>query len=400
MDIRLQEVPGELFAGRRPVEIVERKGIGHPDTICDALAEELSRGLCKFYLERFGVILHHNVDKVLLWGGSSRAVFGGGEIIEPMEIYLSGRASTHYKGVTVPVEDIAVEVCERWLDTHLHMLDPRRHARIHVLIRPGSDELIELFLRQRDAGVWLSNDTSCGAGSAPVDALETAVLAAEQALVAPATTATYPALGEDVKVMGVRRDATLSFTVSCAMVDAHTHNLDDYLTHKLRVAELVRAALGPIAQPIDIVVNAADDPDANSLFLTVLGTSAESGDDGQAGRGNRASGLITPFRAMTMESVAGKNPVTHVGKLYNVVAGLIARDLVAGVDAVAAAQCVLVSQIGKPVTQPQIVDVQLGLHDGAAIADVRVSIEERVAAGLASIPELGEQIVSGKIRLY
>ena len=65
----------------QPVEIVERKGIGHPDTICDALAEELSRTLCQFYLDNFGLILHHNVDKALLWGGTSLPKFGGGKII-------------------------------------------------------------------------------------------------------------------------------------------------------------------------------------------------------------------------------------------------------------------------------------------------------------------------------
>ena len=77
----------------RPVEIVERKGIGHPDTICDALAEELSIALSKFYLERFGLILHHNVDKALLWGGAARAGFGGGEVLQPIELFLAGRAT-------------------------------------------------------------------------------------------------------------------------------------------------------------------------------------------------------------------------------------------------------------------------------------------------------------------
>jgi len=41
-----------------PIEIVERKGLGHPDTICDHLSEELSRSLSKYYLEHFGCVLH------------------------------------------------------------------------------------------------------------------------------------------------------------------------------------------------------------------------------------------------------------------------------------------------------------------------------------------------------
>ena len=71
-----------------PIEIVERKGVGHPDTICDALAETLSVALSRFYLDRFGAILHHNVDKALLWGGAARPRFGGGEVLQPIELYL------------------------------------------------------------------------------------------------------------------------------------------------------------------------------------------------------------------------------------------------------------------------------------------------------------------------
>src|SRR5579883_2619317 len=118
----------EIGIGRLPLpsvedgvaEIVERKGRGHPDSICDALAEELSLGLSRFYRERFGVILHHNVDKVLLWGGQARSAFGGGEVVRPMEIYLSGRATFEHGGVKVPVEALAVEGSRAWLARNLH----------------------------------------------------------------------------------------------------------------------------------------------------------------------------------------------------------------------------------------------------------------------------------------
>ena len=83
---------------------MKRKGLGHPDSVCDALVENLSIALSRFYLERFGVILHHNVDKGLLWGGAAQPAFGGGEIAEPMEnVYrrprhreLRGRAEVRW----------------------------------------------------------------------------------------------------------------------------------------------------------------------------------------------------------------------------------------------------------------------------------------------------------------
>ena len=94
---------------RLRVEVVERKGLGHPDSICDALAEAFSVSLCRCYRERFGIILHHNVDKALLRGGSARPAFGGGQVVEPIEIFLAGRATTTYKGVDVPVAELAIE---------------------------------------------------------------------------------------------------------------------------------------------------------------------------------------------------------------------------------------------------------------------------------------------------
>jgi len=400
MNLHLSNISPAALASRRDVEIVERKGLGHPDTICDALAEELSRGLCRFYLERFGLILHHNVDKVLLWGGAASPAFGGGEVLEPMEIYLAGRATTEFDGVRVPVHEIAHEVCDAWLQEHLHTFDPRKHVKLHVLVRPGSADLVDLFLRQQKAGIWLANDTSCGVGYAPLSTLEHSVLAAESVLVSKATTAAHPALGEDVKVMGIRSGERLDFTVACALIGAHLKNLEAYLEAKGLAANLVRSAIGPWDGPTNVEVNAADDPDTESLYLTVLGTSAEAGDDGQAGRGNRANGLITPYRNMTMESVAGKNPVTHVGKLYNVAAGRIASLLVDNIDEVAAAQCALVSQIGHPINEPAIVDVQVATVDGGPVEPLRAEIEEVVTQRIEQIAALWEKFVRGELSLY
>src|SRR5215471_14957560 len=97
-----------------PVEIVERKGLGHPDTICDAIAEHLSARLCRAYLDRFGAVLHHNVDKVLLAAGASRPAFGGGQLTRPIDLYLGGRATEEVRGARVPVAEIAVDATREW----------------------------------------------------------------------------------------------------------------------------------------------------------------------------------------------------------------------------------------------------------------------------------------------
>jgi S-adenosylmethionine synthetase len=205
-----------LPTGAATHEIAERKGRGHPDSICDALAENLSIGLARFYLERFGAILHHNVDKALLIGGAARPAFGGGELTEPIEIILAGRATRRFRGVTVPVDELAVELTREWLGRNLRNIDTARDVRLVPRIRETSPDLAALFLRGAQGGMPLANDTSFGAGFAPLDRLERAVLAVERSLCAAA-----PEIGEDIKVLGVRSADRLELTVACAFVGRH-----------------------------------------------------------------------------------------------------------------------------------------------------------------------------------
>jgi len=342
-------------------EIVERKGIGHPDTICDYLAEELSVTLSKVYLERFGAIMHHNVDKALLVGGEANPVFGGGEVISPIEIYLVGRALKEYKGVTIPVEELVIEVVRGWLKENIKNLDPDKHVIIKPRIKPGSRDLVDLFLRFRQKGeVPLANDTSFGVGFAPLDDLERIVFETEQLLNSPSFKENHPYVGEDIKVMGVRIRNKVRITVACAFVSKYVESLKDYLEKKEHIRRIVEEmAQGLTEREVEVFINTADDPERESVYITVTGTSAEQGDDGQVGRGNRVNGLITPYRPMSLEAAAGKNPVSHIGKIYNVVANLIADRVVGEIEEVEEAYCYLVSQIGKPINEPQVCDVKV-----------------------------------------
>ena len=385
----------------KPVEVVERKGIGHPDTICDALAEELSRALCRFYLDKFGIVMHHNVDKVLLRGGTSQPRFSGGVVTAPIELFMAGRATCEYKGITVPLEELIRESCVQWLQSHFHVLDPLQHIKLHSLIRPGSVDLVELYLRQEQTGIALANDTSCGVGYAPLSELERVVLQVEKSLNSADTKSTHPEIGEDIKVMGVRKQETLELTVACAFIDRYIKNVDDYVQKRATLIALVEQAVRvESSMPVHINVNAADDIDQGSLYLTVTGTSAESGDDGEVGRGNRVNGLIAPYRPMNMEAAAGKNPVTHVGKLYNIVAQRIAETLIHELEEVQEAYCYLVSRIGSPITEPQVADLQLVMQDGLAIDVVRSRAEEVVYDQLADIARIRQELIDGALTVY
>jgi S-adenosylmethionine synthetase len=382
-----------------PLEIAERKGLGHPDTICDALAESVSVALSRFYLERFGAILHHNVDKALLWGGVARPAFGGGEVLEPIELYLAGRATAAVKDVLVPLDELATQAARAWLRSHLRYLDVDRHIRIHTLIRPTSADLSNLFRRR--VGTPLANDTSFGVGFAPLDLLERTVLSVERELNLPATKTAHPQIGEDIKVMGVRTADAIHLTVACALVGRHVASLDEYQEKKAAIGRLATAAAHAAgAAEVEVEVNPADGASEDSVFLTVTGTSAEAGDDGQVGRGNRVNGLITPYRPMSLEAAAGKNPVTHIGKLYNIVASRIAESVVDRVPGTIEAQCCLLGRIGYPIDEPQVADLKVRLEEPKRIDTLRAQYVRIVRDQLGEIGSLWRETVDGRIALW
>jgi S-adenosylmethionine synthetase len=382
-----------------PFEVVERKGAGHPDTIADAVAEGVSLALCRQYRKSFGRVMHHNVDKSLLWGGAAESAFGGGRVLKPMELFIAGRATTAVRGEVVPVDAIATETARNWFQANLPMVDVRAGLKVHSLIRPGSADLVELFERQQRLAAPLSNDTSIGVGFAPLSRLETAVAGIARRLNGSEVRRHSPEIGPDIKVLGIRNGEAATFTVAIAFIDRHIRDAKHYLERKAAAEALVRdiATASGFRDP-EIAVNAADDAAAGSFYLTVTGTSAEAGDDGQAGRGNRVNGLITPFRPMSIESFAGKNPVTHVGNLYNIAAGLIAQAIADGVPDIAEAHCHLVSQIGRPVTSPHFASVFVAPRQGHDIGRFEAEIVRIVNAELSRIPGIASELLEGSLK--
>ncbi len=385
----------------QPVEVVERKGQGHPDTLCDAIAERISVKLCRAYLQATGAVLHHNVDKVLLCGGASRPAFGGGDVLEPIEIHLAGRVTRAVDSTVFPVDELAVQACREVLAEHVRCLDVDRHVNIHPHFRGGSADLTELYARQPGDRVPLANDTSIGAGFAPRTDLERVVMAAERALASADAKLRCPALGDDVKVMGIRNGGRISLIVACAMIGHHLADVTAYLAAKeIATALVYAAATSETRLEVDVALNTADDASRGSVYLTVTGTSAEAGDDGEVGRGNRTSGLITPYRPMTLEAAAGKNPVTHVGKLYSILAERVAVRLCSERPEIAAAECILVSKIGHAVTDPQIADVTITMRDTSMPLSTRDDLEPLVRRVLDSLPSLRDDLVAGRVKIF
>lgn len=373
-----------------PVEIVERKGIGHPDSLCDGMAERISVEYSKWCLEHFGMILHHNFDKVQLVAGEANVYYGGGEMIRPIRIQIAGRGLPTWKGVKIPMDTIAIEAARAHLRETLRYLDPVQHVVIDSYAGRGAEEL------QYTVDNIVANDTSFGVSHWPRSDVELTVY--ETAQYINYTLINELPLGEDVKVMGARHGDVITLTIALPFIASRIHDAAEYMEAKTTAqAAIQRFAETLTERQVRVDVNTADNVDADAVYLTLTGTSAEQGDDGAVGRGNRVNGLITPFRATSLEAAAGKNPVSHVGKLYNLLALETAQAIVAQVPEVRAATVYILSQIGHPLDEPLVATVQLNTRNGELKESVRTAVAAVVDAKLQDIDGLRQRILERKL---
>ncbi len=373
--IKIEKLAGTPVS-MQAVEAVERKGLGHPDTIMDHIAEAISIALAREYKKLFGAVMHYNIDKGLLAAGRARKAFWGGKILKPMVLYIGDRATFEAKGVKIPVPEIAIETAKEWVEKNLRFVRPERHMRYRVTLAPGSAQLAEIF---SEKGLKGANDTSAAIGYWPLSPLEEAVLSTEQYLNGKDFKSRFPETGEDVKVMGVRRGRDLALTIAMPFVDRFIKSEAGYFVLKEMVEGDIEKFLQGFAGYFDSMELHFNNLDGrgkgeSGIYLSVLGTSAEDADSGQVGRGNRVNGLISLCRPMTMEAAAGKNPVSHVGKIYNILSHRLARLICEQVEEVSEAYVLLVSRIGLPVNEPAAVSVKARLEKGAALKDVSKKI--------------------------
>ena len=379
------------------VELVERKGVGHPDSICDAIADQLSIALCREYEKTFGRVVHHNIDKALLVAGRTSPRWGGGTVEEPMRLIFGDRAIYEMNGKTVPVGEIVIGTAQEWFRENLRFVDPEIHCVFQNEIKPGSPELTDIFDRE----IIGANDTSAAVGYAPLSETERIVLDTERHLNSAEFKASFPEAGEDIKVMGYRQYRELVLTVAMAFVDRFVPTGEAYFARK----EEIRSAIQDFVvqkkhnfDKIRVDLNTLDQEDRgeDGMYLTVLGTSAEGGDCGQVGRGNKVNGVIALNRPMSTEAAAGKNPISHVGKIYTFLTHGIADHVYKNVPGIAEIYVWLCSQIGQPIDQPLVASAQLVLKPGASLSDVHEPVKEVIERELADIYSFTKRLTAGE----
>ncbi|MFN3480296.1 MAG: methionine adenosyltransferase [Thermodesulfovibrionales bacterium] len=379
------------------VEIVERKGTGHPDYICDSIMEAISVTLSKEYRKAFGTILHHNIDKGLLAAGRTVKNFGGGKITKPMELTIGDRATFWADSKRIPVREIAIESAKDWIRKNLRFIDPERDIKYRVVLAPGSAELVDIF--KRPGAVRPANDTSAAVGYYPLSPTEKVVLELERYLNSKKFKTKYPETGEDIKVMGLRRKKDLDLTIAMPLISHFVKSEKEYFDKKEIIQRKMMDFLEKFEgfKNIRIHFNTLDERGRglSGIYLTVTGTSAEDADSGQVGRGNRVNGLISMNRPMGTEAAAGKNPVSHVGKIYNVLAHHVAKRIYEEIEGLKEVYVLLLSMIGTPIDRPQMASAQVLTDGKTRIKDIQKRIREIIEAELSGINRFCDDLSRG-----
>ena len=392
----------ETFKGKsvaeHSVEIVERKGTGHPDYMCDSMMDAISVALSREYIKEFGTILHHNIDKSLLAAGRVDKRFGGGSVTKPMELTIGDRATFSASGRKIPVSDIAIDTAKKWLKENMRFVDPEKHLKYNIALASGSEELTDIFLRP--GKIRGANDTSAAVGYYPLSLTENVVFELERYLNSTSFKDKYPETGEDIKIMGLRKGEGLDITVAMPLLANYIQSEKEYFERKNIVHKEMVEFLEKYKefQTIEVHLNALDEKGRGlgGIYLSLLGTSAEDADSGQVGRGNRVNGLISVNRPMGTEASAGKNPVSHVGKIYNVLAHKIAQEIYEASEGIKEVYVMLLSRIGTPIDKPQMATAQILFEEGREIKEVAENAEEIFNRELRNINSFCLELGEGK----
>jgi S-adenosylmethionine synthetase len=391
-------------------EFVELKGRGHPDTLSDALAENLSINYSKYTLNRFGAILHHNFDKVGLLGGSSYVAFGRGYLTNPIRVLINGRISRKFADEVIPVQKLLTHWTKVFFKRRLPLVDVDEHLDIHLNLSNQSSpgKTYEKESKKSARSRWFepksfadlpelkrpfANDTSLGVGYAPFSKLERLVLKIEQTLNSDKFKKKFPWMGSDIKILGFRHNDSYFLTICVPQIANFVKSLGEYKNNKIKTRIEIEKILYKFSiKDYELSINTRDNHSLRELYLTATGSSIESGDEGLAGRGNRINGLISPMRPMSMEGSFGKNPVNHIGKVYYIAAFDIADKIYKELRV--PNEVFLASQSGRNLLDPWVVSVALPTN----FSDIS-SVKKLVEKEVKSIPKITDLLLKQKTTL-
>jgi S-adenosylmethionine synthetase len=377
-----------------PFDTAERKGIGHPDSLADLIADAFSRRYAHWCLRQFGAIPNHWVDKVNLVGAAADVRFGGFDIRKPVDCYLFGKITDQVGAMRIPIEELFQDVVDEVLPSALGDGRILEHVRLHInntrgtavdhdaqFYEPCAADSISRVLATES----VANDSVICVGAARRGLAAELAVALERRITGADFRQAFPAVGTDVKVMVVRDGENLDIT---SAIPIHPEWVNSWEAYRSIVDEAQGAVSAELKALLDndarargctnvaLHLNTKDRPGYG--YLAPFGTSLGKGDCGAVGRGNRASGAIEPLRPTSCEAPAGKNPLHHVGKIYTTIAADAARRILA--DTGRFAEVTIVTRNGASLSDPAHVLVALNSPVDEVIA---VQIERILLVSVA-----------------
>lgn len=385
-------------------ELIERKGAGHPDSICDELASLISQAYSSYTVENCdGMVLHHQIDKLMLIGGKTEVEFGKGSFVEPITIVLSGRISRNYLGKDLPVNEIIDKCLRDYFSDRFPMIDFDKNIKIIDLLTsyagPGTlkestGSIASMFSPVAKEAVRgyedvVANDTSFCLAYEPMSSLEKLVIDLEQHLTSRSMRNKNKWLGTDIKIMAYRQGEDVDLTACIPQIAAHVPSYASYKENlDMITAEMLKFAEDRMPNSnINMSTNTKDKDDTQNVYLTVSGASL-SGDIGVVGRGNRPNGLITARKPMSLEGTNGKNPRYYAGFIYAVCTKKIAKRIY---DETGMPNIVeIVSQNGGQLLKPW--------HTRITTEANKDVVQKIVEEELSNIPSITEDFIAGKLK--
>lgn len=396
-------------------EVVETKGKGHPDNICDTLAEKISANYSNYCLENYGVILRHMIDKLSILGGGSKVYFGKGEMVSPIRILVNGRFTDRYKDKKIDYMSIVLSTIKGYLkelfplldvDKYLIVVDNTHHNEgpgvVYNIDDTTNNERKKFFeaISEEDLlkhnNFNRCNDTSTTVSYYPMSKLERVVLSIEQTLNSEKYKIKYPWVGNDIKVMGMRKQEKIEITSCVPLISVYVKDLEDYKNKmKMIKKDILKVVKKEFKEnEISIYLNTRDNYVKNDLYLTAIGSAVESGDEGAVGRGNRSRGVIPFSRNFSMEASCGKNPVYHTGKLFTAIGDIISKKIYDKFNIENVVFCT--SKMGDSIEDPWNVSVELNKE----ISDeIKNEIDKLVKKEIKNHNNITKKIIQGKIKL-
>lgn len=369
MNLYIKE--NSIDMNQQPIEVVERKGLGHPDTIADGIAESVSIEYAKYCLKNFGAVLHHNVDKIIVFGGQCNLKYGSGKLIKPFRILFGGRMSQSFGSKEIDIKTIQTITTKKYLQRILPRLNVNKDLEFHTFTSSStkiphwfSPRTIDDLPEHKNPH---ANDTATIVGFWPLSTTEQIVLTSEKYFYKyePKIHPRFDFIGSDIKIMAVRKEYNVELTLCIPIHADKVKNQEMYFKYKSLIqsglSEFLEEKFGKLLN-ISLKINTQDqkikkdDDNGRGRYLTVIGSALDYGEEGLSGRGNRCRGLISSMRASTVESIYGKNPIYHVGKIYALIANTIAKEISFSFDC--EATVIITTRNGDPLYSPYNIFVE------------------------------------------